>query len=211
MNHPRDNALLDAEIEAESLPKDRKAPLRRCIVTRESLPKDQLIRFVVNPDGVVTADLACKLPGRGMWVRCDASLVQQAVMQRLFPRAAKAACQTPDNLGEQVAYQLRARALQSLAMANKAGALLSGFDAVGAAIEADQVLVVLHATDASDDGIRKLSFAALPRYRLFNREEQGAKLGREEAVHLALLQHEAGAASVKEIQRFTGFMGISSL
>ena len=43
-------------------------PLRRCIVTRERLPKEQLIRFVVGPDKTLVPDLTATLPGRGIWL-----------------------------------------------------------------------------------------------------------------------------------------------
>ncbi|HUY68162.1 MAG TPA: DUF448 domain-containing protein, partial [Alphaproteobacteria bacterium] len=42
--------------------------LRRCLVTGDMRPKDELIRFVVSPDNAVIPDLACELPGRGLWV-----------------------------------------------------------------------------------------------------------------------------------------------
>ena len=45
-----------------------RGPLRRCIVTRESLPKERMIRFVLGPDRELVPDLAGKLPGRGMWL-----------------------------------------------------------------------------------------------------------------------------------------------
>jgi predicted RNA-binding protein YlxR (DUF448 family) len=38
------------------------------VVTRESLPKERMIRFVLGPDRQVVPDLAAKLPGRGMWL-----------------------------------------------------------------------------------------------------------------------------------------------
>src|SRR6201994_1370080 len=43
-------------------------PLRRCIVTRERLPKERMIRFVVGPDRQLVPDLAARLPGRGIWL-----------------------------------------------------------------------------------------------------------------------------------------------
>ena len=42
-------------------------PLRRCLVTRERLPKEAMIRFVLGPGRELVPDLAGKLPGRGMW------------------------------------------------------------------------------------------------------------------------------------------------
>ena len=42
--------------------------MRMCAVTREVRPIDELIRFVVAPEGEVVPDLKRKLPGRGLWV-----------------------------------------------------------------------------------------------------------------------------------------------
>jgi hypothetical protein len=43
-------------------------PLRRCVVTRERLPKERMIRFVVAPDRRLVPDLVATLPGRGIWL-----------------------------------------------------------------------------------------------------------------------------------------------
>ena len=43
---------------------------RLCALTRAVKPVDELIRFVVGPDGVVP-DLKRKLPGRGLWVSAE--------------------------------------------------------------------------------------------------------------------------------------------
>ena len=44
-------------------------PLRRCIVTGDRLPREEMLRFVVGPDGRIVPDLAAAPSGRG---RCDA-------------------------------------------------------------------------------------------------------------------------------------------
>ncbi|MFN7633375.1 MAG: DUF448 domain-containing protein, partial [Acetobacteraceae bacterium] len=44
---------------------EERGPLRRCIVTRESQPKERMIRFVVGPGAAVVPDLSGRLPGRG--------------------------------------------------------------------------------------------------------------------------------------------------
>src|SRR3954453_10764636 len=51
-------------------------PLRRCIVTRKRLPKEQMIRFVLAPDGQLVPDLAAKLPGRGMWLSASGDVLE---------------------------------------------------------------------------------------------------------------------------------------
>ncbi|MEC7049093.1 MAG: DUF448 domain-containing protein, partial [Pseudomonadota bacterium] len=49
---------------------------RTCILSRKTLPRERLIRFVAGPDGFAVADLAEKLPGRGAWIEVDADAVR---------------------------------------------------------------------------------------------------------------------------------------
>ena len=45
---------------------------RMCVATRTVRPVDDMIRFVVGPDGEAVPDLKRKLPGRGVWVTATA-------------------------------------------------------------------------------------------------------------------------------------------
>src|SRR5438874_9800053 len=71
---------------------------RRCIVTREVLPESRLVRFVVGPESEIVPDLAAKLPGRGIWVRADRSILERAVAKNLFAKAAKTNVRVPAEL-----------------------------------------------------------------------------------------------------------------
>ncbi len=51
--------------------KQRKVPLRKCVVTNEMKPKKELIRIVRSPDGVVTIDPTGKKNGRGAYISND--------------------------------------------------------------------------------------------------------------------------------------------
>ena len=62
---------------------------RMCIVTRETLPTDQMIRFVAGPDGSVVPDLKRVLPGRGCSVKAERAMVEKAVQKNIFARALK--------------------------------------------------------------------------------------------------------------------------
>ena len=42
-------------------------PVRRCVVSGKTGPRDSFLRFVVAPDGTLTPDIEGKLPGRGLW------------------------------------------------------------------------------------------------------------------------------------------------
>ncbi|NEU29334.1 YlxR family protein [bacterium LRH843] len=48
--------------------KMRKVPLRKCIVTNEMKPKQELIRIVRTPEGVVSLDPTGKMNGRGAYI-----------------------------------------------------------------------------------------------------------------------------------------------
>ena len=47
----------------------KKIPLRRCVVTKEQLPKSELIRIVKNKENIVFLDLTGKANGRGAYIR----------------------------------------------------------------------------------------------------------------------------------------------
>lgn len=66
--------------------KQRKVPLRRCLITREQFPKNELIRIVVNKDKEVTVDKTGKLNGRGAYIKLTKENVEKAKKSQLFER-----------------------------------------------------------------------------------------------------------------------------
>ncbi len=66
--------------------KVRKIPMRTCIVTREKLPKSELIRIVKTPNGEVVVDLTSKLNGRGAYLKKDNLVFQKAKMSKVLNR-----------------------------------------------------------------------------------------------------------------------------
>ncbi len=117
---------------AETLNADRAATTRMCAVTRAVRPVPELIRFVSGPGGIVVPDIRGKLPGRGVWVSNNRASVEQAVRRKVFARALKAEVSAPADLAGQVESLLKQDALQMLALANKAGAVVTGFDKIEA-------------------------------------------------------------------------------
>ena len=77
---------------------------RRCIVTGEVLPESRLIRFVVAPDDTVVPDLAASLPGRGMWVAADRTVLERAVAKNRFSKAAKANVHAAADIPERIVH-----------------------------------------------------------------------------------------------------------
>ncbi len=58
--------------------KQRKIPMRSCVLTREKLPKQELIRVVRTPEGKVVIDPSGKQNGRGAYLKKDLSVIEKA-------------------------------------------------------------------------------------------------------------------------------------
>jgi uncharacterized protein len=173
---------------------------RFCIVTRSVKPIDDLIRFVVGPDGGVVPDLKRKLPGRGVWVSAERAVLATAVSRKAFGRSFRREVKVDPGLVDLVDQLLECFALDALSMAHKAGRLVSGFTQVEAALRKEPVAALIHASDAQPDGVRKLAAAQRrtgaadepEAIGLFTSAQLDLALGRSNVVHAALL---AGPAS----------------
>ena len=64
----------------------KKIPYRMCVVTRERFPKQELIRVVVNKDGVVTVDETGKLNGKGAYIKRDIDVLNKAISTKVLDR-----------------------------------------------------------------------------------------------------------------------------
>ena len=59
--------------------KQRKIPLRSCVITKEQLPKQELLRVVKTPEGEVKVDETGKLNGRGAYIKKDIAVLEKAI------------------------------------------------------------------------------------------------------------------------------------
>ena len=64
----------------------KKIPLRTCVVTKESLPKGELLRIVRTPEGVVQVDETGKLNGRGAYIKKDVSVLEKAQKSKMLEK-----------------------------------------------------------------------------------------------------------------------------
>ena len=186
-------------------------PCRQCAVTRESLPQEQLIRFVRSPEGIAVPDVAGKLPGRGAWIKADRETLEQAARRNVFSRAFKAQTSPADNLAALVEDQLVHRCIGLLGMARKAGVAIVGFDKVRDYLRKHPPGYLIEASDGSEDGRNKVHFLAKAIYDTprtagaLTSAELGMAFGRAHVIH-ALLQEGALSDSFgKAYERLTGF------
>jgi predicted RNA-binding protein YlxR (DUF448 family) len=187
---------------------DRSATMRMCAVTRAVRPIDELIRFVVAPSGEVIPDLKRKLPGRGLWVSASHRAVAEAVRRHQFSKGFKRDVRVAPALVGDTEQLLVRSAIDALAMAAKAGQVVSGFGKVEDALKQRQaqilVQALIHASDGAADGIRKLDAMVrqnagigdesreIPLVTALTSEQLDLALGRSNVIHAALL---AGPAS----------------
>jgi hypothetical protein len=184
---------------------------RRDIVTGETGPEAELIRFVAAPDGVVTPDLARKLPGRGLWVRAERTAIETASKKGLFSRAAKAPLKAPPDLADLVERLLARRCLEQLGLARREGVLISGFEKAAAAIRSGKARWVIEASDGAADGRRKVLSAAARSSDppdvcgAFSSEELGLATGLENVIHTVLLAGRRAERWTEEVRKLAGF------
>jgi uncharacterized protein len=193
---------------------NKSATERMCAVTRAVRPIGELIRFVVSPQGEVIADLKRKLPGRGLWVSASRQAVAEAVRRNQFSKGFKRDVRATPTLAADTEALIVRGVIEALAMAAKAGQVVSGFSKVEGALQQGQgqnpVSALIHASDGAADGIRKLD--AILRQNAGNRDESrefpvvtaltseqlDLALGRSNVIHAAVL---AGPASKTFLSR----------
>jgi len=190
---------------------------RTCIVTRRQSEPDELIRFVVGPDRAVVPDIKRNLPGRGCWVTADRVNVDKAAKKNAFARAFKAEVVVPDDLGGMVDHVLARTALGALGLARKVGMVALGATKVEASVRSGAALFVLHAAEASEDGLRKITQARratayaegpqIAAYKLFSEAELGLALGGTNVIHAAVLAGDAGKAVQKRMVALDRYRG----
>jgi predicted RNA-binding protein YlxR (DUF448 family) len=184
--------------------------MRMCAVSREVRPIDELIRFVVSPDGVVVPDLKRKLPGRGMWVTASRGVVAEAVRRHQFNKAFKRELRIPQTFPADIEALLVRSVTEALGIAAKAGQIVAGFGKVESALREGTAEVLIHASDGAADGIRKLDALArqngenrgsrpqIPVVTALKSAELDLALTRSNVIHAALL---AGPASKTFLSR----------
>jgi uncharacterized protein len=188
---------------------------RTCAVTRTLKPVSEMIRFVVGPAGEAVPDVKRKLPGRGLWVTATRNALEDAVKRNVFARGFKRNVTAGPSLVAETERLLERAALDALAMAGKAGAVVAGFAKVEAAVNRNEARAVIHASDGADDGKRKLS-GLLRRNTEENEREiaviddfSGAQLdlalNRPNVVHAALLAGPGSETFLARVARLAHF------
>ena len=198
-------------------------PERRCVVTGDVAPAERLVRLALGPDGTIAPDVLGKAPGRGAWIGVDRETLEAAQAKgKLKGGLARALHEgniaIPDDLGARIEAQLQRATLDRLGLESRSGTLISGNEKIEQAARRGQVRLLLHASDAGEDGRKKLAQA----WRVGEDDEGSGRegmilpvdrhtlsmaLGRENAVHLAVVDTRAADRVLAHLSRWQFFTG----
>jgi predicted RNA-binding protein YlxR (DUF448 family) len=193
-------------------------PERKCILSGRHDERGTLIRLALGPDGQVAPDVRARAPGRGAWIGVDRAALEQAQAKGKLKGALVRAFKTaeisiPEDLGARIEAALRQNALDRLGLEARAGTLITGSDKIEIAARRGEVHLLLRAADAGEDGGRKLDQA-------LRVGESGAEtlvfpaerpilslaLGRQNVVHIALIDRAAAARVRHALERWRAFI-----
>jgi uncharacterized protein len=198
-------------------------PERRCVISGERGPKSGLVRLALGPDGQVAPDVRARAGGRGAWIGVNRADLETAIAKGKLKGGLSRAFKTseftlPDDLADRVETALSRNAIDRLGLEARSGMLLTGSEKIEQSARSGKVRLLLHASDAAADGNRKLDQAwrvgsdregtTLAGLVLsVDRSILAASLGRENVVHIALIDKAAAARVGQALDRWHYFIG----
>jgi uncharacterized protein len=189
---------------------------RRCVLTGDTGERGALLRLAISPDGLVLPDAAAKAPGRGAWVGVSGAALEAAVadgsLKRALLRSFKGAKLTiPDDLAAIAEAALTRSFTERLGLELRSGQIVLGSARIAEQARSGRVALLLHASDSSEDGRRKLDQAwrvgtdaegsgltgvTLP----LDRAALSVALGRDNVVHLGVAGHAGDQRAAERVR-----------
>lgn len=205
---------------------EKSGPERKCVLSGERENASALIRLALGPDNVVAPDIHGKAPGRGAWIGVTADELAKAQAKGKLAGVLKRAfkvdnVQLLDDMAGRISASLEKAFLDRLGLEARSGNLILGAEKIDTAARSGQVALLLHASDASTDGSGKRDQS----WRVGEDEEGSGKagiklpvdrdaisaaLGRQNAVHVALIDKKAAERVMHHLGRWLNFNGCSN-
>ena len=85
--------------------KNKRIPLRTCVVTKEQFPKQELLRIVRDKDGNVTVDETGKANGRGAYLKKDISVFEKAQKSKVLDKILEV--EVPDSIFDELMNKIK--------------------------------------------------------------------------------------------------------
>jgi len=207
------------------------SPERKCILSGKHGAREGLIRLALSPEGQVLPDVRARAPGRGAWIGVSRADLENAIekgklkgaLMRAFGKAlGGTTLSIPDDLAERIDNALMRLFCDRLGLELKSGKLILGSDRIAEQARMGRVSWLAHASDARQDGSRKLDQA----WRV-GRDEEGSgragvtlpldraalsvALGRDNVVHLGLTDPDAAQRVSVPLRLLLHFRGQAEL
>jgi predicted RNA-binding protein YlxR (DUF448 family) len=221
MRTPPNERVASDIVVAAAAPKEGSE--RRCILSGKHASRDELVRLALSPDGDVLPDALARAPGRGAWIGATRGELDEAVaggkLKGALARAFKGGpVKVPADLGARIESALTRAFLDRLGLELRAGHLILGSDRIAGQAREGAIFWLGHASDASEDGCRKLDQAfrvgqdaegsGIAGTRLpLDRAALSVALGRDNVVHLALADRASAERVIVPLQRLMRFTG----
>lgn len=198
-------------------------PIRKCILSGERDARPHLVRLALAPDGTIHPDVRAKAPGRGAWIGVTRAELEVAVKKGKLKGALARAFKTgdftiPPDLPAQIDAALERNAMDRLGLESRSGTVLIGSDRIAQSARSGKLAALYHASDAAEDGNRKLDQA----WRIGNDAEGSSlrglalpvsrtilalALGRENVVHIGITDRAAAKRVSEALDRWLHFIG----
>ncbi|WP_305046305.1 DUF448 domain-containing protein [Geoalkalibacter sp.] len=189
-------------------------PQRTCLGCRKALQKNDLVRYVLAPDGEVAVDFRQKLPGRGAYTCVSRACVADAVRRDQFSRAYRGKNRRPDGevLITELARQLGERVEGLLGMARKAGVVVGGSNLTLSSLDKDGELALVIVAGDISEGIlekvrRKCQAGEVPLYFWGEKASLGRLMGRDERSVIGVKQGKLAESLARGLEQYKQFVG----
>jgi ribosomal protein L7Ae-like RNA K-turn-binding protein len=170
-----------------------------------------LLRFVLAPERELVPDLSHKLPGRGAYTCFTRECVERALRRRQFSRAFKGEVRLEGEaeLVARIVQLQEERLLSRISLANRAGEVISGSDAVTETLRKGMPALLVLARDISPDSAARFTAlaerAGIAVVPFATKEQLGMALGKELRSAVALMRGGLATRLHQELLQYRNF------
>lgn len=184
---------------------------RRCAQTKQVLNISQMVRFVANDIGEIFPDVSARAPGRGVWIKADKEILNNAIKANAFSKSLKRACHPKPELTEQTIDALYQKAIGFIGLAKRAGQIILGFDQVSDFVRKSPAAFIIEAKDGAKDGRDKIlnlsnKWNNVQIIGCFSSDDLGKVLGRDNIIHALMPKGQFAQNWNLELNRLSGFV-----
>lgn len=181
---------------------------RKCIITGEIKPKNELLRFTLLKNGDFIPDFNKKFSGKGVYISNSKSLMEKAFKTIKIGKILHCNVNPYPDLASLVEKILAAKGLEVLNLARKSGNLVLGFEKVKDSIIKGKAAFVVEAKDAGNDGKEKIGALCktLEKFSLYDSATFDKAFSHETTVYLAVKKSEVSAMVYENLKRYENYL-----